>query len=96
MGPFLAPRAAADRPPFTWKNEVPANLEVMTDAAQMLRVFENLGRNAREAGADTVRISGYLESGALIVEVADDGPGMPDKATTVASVPSRATRAGRG
>ena len=73
--------AAADRPPFTWKNEVPATIEVMTDAAQMLRVFENLGRNAREAGADTVRISGYLESGALIVEVADDGPGMPDKAT---------------
>ena len=73
--------AEADRPPFTWKNEVPATIEVMTDAAQMLRVFENLGRNAREAGAGSVRIAAYLESGALIVEVADDGPGMPDKAT---------------
>lgn len=73
--------AATDRSPFDWKNEVPATLEVMADAGQMLRVFENLGRNAREAGAGSVRVTAYLDNGALIVEITDDGPGMPDKAT---------------
>jgi signal transduction histidine kinase len=67
--------------PFDWRNEVPARIECMADAAQMLRVFENLGRNAREAGAASLRISAYEDDGSLTVEVADDGPGMPEQAT---------------
>ncbi|MEQ8806985.1 MAG: HAMP domain-containing sensor histidine kinase [Rhodospirillales bacterium] len=68
-------------PPFQWRNEVPDNIRLMADAAQMLRVFENLGRNAREAGASSVRVAAFEEGKALIVEVTDDGPGMPMQAT---------------
>jgi len=67
--------------PFQWRNEVPDDLCLMADAAQMLRVFENLGRNAREAGASSVCVTAFEEGDALIVEVTDDGPGMPQQAT---------------
>ena len=68
--------------PFTWDNEVPDNLTLMADAGQMLRVFENLGRNAREAGATSVRVAAFLDGGMMTIEIADDGPGMPEQAVS--------------
>ncbi|MEP5718241.1 MAG: sensor histidine kinase, partial [Alphaproteobacteria bacterium] len=44
-------------------------------------VFENLGRNAREAGASSVRVTAVEDADSLIVEIIDDGPGMPAQAT---------------
>ncbi|HCS71620.1 MAG TPA: sensor histidine kinase [Rhodospirillaceae bacterium] len=67
--------------PFDWRNEVPDEICLMADAAQMLRVFENLGRNAREAGASSVRVTAVEDADSLIVEIIDDGPGMPAQAT---------------
>lgn len=65
---------------FEWKSDVPDTIEITADAAQMLRVFENLGRNAREAGAASVHVAAFVEDDTLIVEVTDNGPGMPDLA----------------
>ena len=72
---------AADAASFELTNEVPDSVRVMADPAQMLRVFENLGRNAREAGASSVRVAARHQDGVLVVEVIDDGPGMPEQAT---------------
>ena len=65
---------------FRWQNEVPGDLKVMGDAGQLLRVFENLGRNARQAGANLVRIMAKIEDDIVVVDMTDDGPGMADKA----------------
>jgi signal transduction histidine kinase len=64
-----------------WQTELPADLVVYADRDQLFRVFVNLGRNAIEAGAKRVHIAASVsETEALVVEVADDGPGIPTKA----------------
>ena len=59
---------------------IPADLAVQADRDQLYRVFMNLARNAVEAGAHRLRFSTAREGAAIIVEVADDGPGLPPKA----------------
>jgi signal transduction histidine kinase len=56
------------------------DLAVEADRVQLYRVFSNLARNAVEAGAQRLRVSARCEAGALAIEVADDGPGLPPKA----------------
>jgi signal transduction histidine kinase len=64
-----------------WQTSVPDGLVVHADRDQLFRVFVNLGRNAVEAGARQVRVTAALAgSSNLVVEVADDGPGIPPKA----------------
>ena len=59
---------------------IPADLSVQADRDQLYRVFMNLACNAVEAGAHRLRFSAAREGAAIIVEVADDGPGLPPKA----------------
>ncbi len=61
-------------------NKVPATLMVEADREQLFRVMLNLARNAIEAGARHVVVSAQPEIEATVVEVADDGPGLPPKA----------------
>jgi signal transduction histidine kinase len=61
-------------------NKVPATLMVEADRDQLFRVILNLTRNALEAGAHRVIISAQPEMGATLIEIADDGPGLPPKA----------------
>jgi signal transduction histidine kinase len=56
------------------------DLEVEADRDQIYRVLSNLARNALESGAHQVRISAVREDGAIAVDIADDGPGLPPKA----------------
>jgi len=65
--------------------EVPANMEVRADPEQIFRVLSNLVRNARQAiiasnkpGKIAVRAS--EDTGAWAIEIADNGPGLPNKA----------------
>jgi signal transduction histidine kinase len=56
-------------------------LDIVADRDQLFRVLVNLGRNAVEAGARTVRVSATsIGGGGIAVEVADDGPGLAPKA----------------
>lgn len=59
---------------------VPAKLSIWADRDQFFRILLNLGRNAVEAGAQHLRISAAQEAGALAIDVADDGPGLPPRA----------------
>jgi signal transduction histidine kinase len=63
-----------------WTASVPP-LDIVADRDQMFRVLVNLGRNAAEAGAATIRVTATPSGGGgMIIEVADDGPGLPAKA----------------
>lgn len=59
---------------------VSEEMVVLADAGQLSRVFDNLLRNAAEAGAGTVTISAWEGDSRVVVEVADNGPGLPAKA----------------
>jgi signal transduction histidine kinase len=60
---------------------VPGDLRTQLDRDQFHRVLLNLLRNAVEAGARRLEVRAKLESaGALIVEIEDNGPGLPERA----------------
>jgi signal transduction histidine kinase len=58
----------------------PSDLEIEADRDQLYRVLTNLAHNAREAGARRIRILARREPGAIAIDLADDGPGLPPKA----------------
>lgn len=78
-----------------WVNGVDPELDVVVDRAQFFRVFKNLGRNAFEAGATRCVVTARVEEDRLIVEIADDGPGLAEKARETLFKPfATSTRAG--
>jgi signal transduction histidine kinase len=60
--------------------DLPADLAVKADRDQIYRVFLNLVRNSVEAGAHRLRIAAVREGKNAIIDVADDGPGLPPRA----------------
>jgi signal transduction histidine kinase len=71
------------------RNEVPRGLEAQVDPEQFFRVFLNLLRNSVEAlesagpqpGREAfVKVRARAKSGSVIIEVVDNGPGLPDRA----------------
>jgi signal transduction histidine kinase len=61
-------------------DQVPPDLAVHADRDQLFRVLLNLSRNALEAGANCVTISAHNGDRRVVIDVADDGPGLPPKA----------------
>src|ERR1700730_6309279 len=60
-----------------WINECSEDRPVRADRDLLYRVFVNLGRNAFEAGATTVTVRARQRSGLMLIDVADNGPGVP-------------------
>ncbi|MEJ0020923.1 MAG: HAMP domain-containing sensor histidine kinase [Acetobacteraceae bacterium] len=60
------------------RNGVDPAVLVRADRIQLFRVLANLMRNAAEAGARTVHVAAHPGSPTLAVEIADDGPGLPE------------------
>jgi signal transduction histidine kinase len=60
-----------------WLNEVGEGCPARADRDLLYRIFVNLGRNAFEAGATTVTIRSRTSSAFLLIDVADNGPGVP-------------------
>lgn len=75
-----------------WLNEVPADLRVQVDPDQLYRMLLNLARNAAQAieardGAH-IRVSATLGGGGSVdLRLADNGPGLPDRAKEHLFVP---------
>lgn len=65
---------------FSVVNEVPAGVTAYADRDQLLRVLENLTRNAAECGAHRCAIGAAQNGSGLRIAVSDDGPGLPPKA----------------
>ena len=61
-------------------DQVPPDLAVRADRDQLFRVLLNLARNAVESGANCVTISAHNGNKRVVIDVADDGPGLPPKA----------------
>lgn len=59
-------------------NRVGEDLAVTADRNQLFRVLVNLLRNASEAGAHRARIEIGQCAAVIGIEIADDGPGLPD------------------
>ena len=77
----------ADEGRVSWRNAIDDGLIVNADRDQLFRVLLNLGRNAVEAiDARDDRVGGAItvtadrRNGMAVIEVADDGPGLPDAA----------------
>lgn len=65
---------------FMHTTAVPPDLEVEADRDQLYRVLSNIARNAVEAGARRLQVAAMRERAGIIIDVADDGPGLPKKA----------------
>jgi signal transduction histidine kinase len=60
-----------------WHNEVGDECRIRADRDLLYRVFVNLGRNAFEAGATSVTVRAAANGGFLLVDIADNGRGIP-------------------
>jgi len=72
---------------ITLANAVDERAQVLADPDQLHRILVNLMRNAREAiesepgrQVGTVTVDLRVDDGASLVRVADDGPGLPERA----------------
>ncbi|MBT5674405.1 MAG: HAMP domain-containing histidine kinase, partial [Rhodospirillaceae bacterium] len=68
-----------------WRNDMPGDLLLWADRDQVYRILMNLTKNAFEAVAahgpgGTVRVTGGRDGDSIFIEVADTGPGLPNKA----------------
>jgi signal transduction histidine kinase len=68
-----------------WKIEISQELEVDADRDQLFRVLSNLCRNAVQAlesgnNPGEIAVTARREGAVSIIEVADTGPGVPEKA----------------
>jgi len=67
-------------------NHCPPELEIEADRAQIFRIIANLAQNAAQAGASLIAVKARLEGnsaardGRVVIEVADNGPGLPPRA----------------
>jgi signal transduction histidine kinase len=75
VGAGLAPAEG-----FALDAGVPPDFEVEADRDQFYRIVSNLARNAVEAGARRLQVLAMREDGTIVIEIADDGPGLPAKA----------------
>jgi len=65
-----------------WQNQIGSEISVNADREQLFRVLLNLGRNAVEAmpQGGEVALSAWQRNGQVVIEIADSGPGLPEKA----------------
>lgn len=80
---------------LVWENGIDVDIKAAADRRQLARVIENLASNAAEAGAKTLAFSARREGARVVLEVADNGPGLPAKARDKLFQPfAGSTRAG--
>ncbi|GAB4353628.1 MAG: HAMP domain-containing sensor histidine kinase [Kiloniellaceae bacterium] len=63
-----------------WVNDVERGFQIEADREQLYRVFFNLAHNALEAGAGELHLAARPVRDFLVIDVEDNGPGMPEEA----------------
>jgi len=88
----------------TFTNSVPANISIVADRTQLYRAFLNIIRNGVEAlappepSADSdgqdrmINIGLSADTNAVHIDIADNGPGLPDEAIEHLFEPFKGTR----
>jgi len=77
-----------------WRSRLEPGLALEADRSQLFRVLHNLGANALQAGATELRLDGRAVEGELLLEVADNGPGLAPRARERLFQPFASTRSG--
>ncbi|MDA0656187.1 MAG: ATP-binding protein, partial [Proteobacteria bacterium] len=70
----------SSNPDARFIHNVDENLLINADRELLYRAIGNLARNGAEAGAKIITIVVTQTGGQLLLDVADDGPGLPEKA----------------
>jgi signal transduction histidine kinase len=81
LAPLVGEAAESARPvgsTMRLENRIDPAIVVPADRIQLFRVLINLIRNAAEAGARSIRVCAQHDSPTLAIELADDGPGLPE------------------
>jgi len=81
LAPLVGEAAESARPvgsTMRLENRIDPAILVPADRIQLFRVLINLMRNAAEAGARSIRVCAQHDSPTLAIELADDGPGLPE------------------
>lgn len=81
----VAERALEDVPPpasTTVSVAVEAELKALADPVRLQEIFHNLLTNAYRYGGRHVTVSGITVNEHILVDVTDDGPGVPDDLVT--------------
>ncbi|HWB48614.1 MAG TPA: HAMP domain-containing sensor histidine kinase [Stellaceae bacterium] len=76
----IGPALLAEDEETSIELDMPRDLAVEADRDQIYRVFFNLVRNSLEAGAHRVRITASREDAMALIDIIDDGPGLPPRA----------------
>lgn len=63
-----------------WSIDIDPGMEIVADRRHLLRALHNLCSNAGQAGAESLEVSARLNDGEILIDLADDGPGLPEKA----------------
>ena len=88
------------RPSVAGENGVPSSFKVTVDDRQLYRALLNLARNAAAASGTTrVAVEATRQNGTVIIDVVDDGPGLPmgaDGTTDIADIVAHAGGMGLG
>ncbi len=74
----LASVHGPEHPGTSFDSDMPGDLTIFADRSQIFRALSNLMRNAAQAGAQTVTVRAETTEGLAVVNVIDDGPGLPD------------------
>jgi signal transduction histidine kinase len=96
------PRLAGSELAISWQVEIPADLTATADPEHLFRILNNLIRNAAQAiensassqGAPHVgliRVTAARAAGGTVITVADNGPGLPEKAKATLFQPFQTT-----
>lgn len=84
-----------EHPNTTFATDMPGDLTIVADRSQIFRALSNLMRNAAQSGATTVTVSAKTGDGTAVIDIADNGPGLPDEIRDALFMPFK-TRPGTG
>lgn len=78
----LNPNGSEDQCPRPgWLNQVSPDLQVWVDQEHLMRILDNLGRNAYQAGATEITLSAETKAkDQILLYFQDNGPGLPPRA----------------
>lgn len=74
----LAAVHGPEHPEASFTGDMAGDLTIVADRGQIFRALSNLMRNAAQAGATSVTVAARLENTKAVIDVQDNGPGLPD------------------